>query len=184
MLSFNPINVLALSAGGDEIEGAVSAIPQAAVNESQAWAGLILLLPAASAILCGIYAALKVKNRLPGWTTVAALASSFVLVCILYSQHEAGQPTVIHLFDWINFYWGDGPFESVRANFALYVDDLSIFWMLFVTGLGTCIAFYATEYMDEDRGKGYSRFFGAMSIFLLAMCALVLGDNAVTGARW
>ena len=179
MLSFNPINVLALSAGGDEIEGAVSAIPQAAVNESQAWAGLILLLPAASAILCGIYAALKVKNRLPGWTTVAALASSFVLVCILYSQHEAGQPTVIHLFDWINFYWGDGPFESVRANFALYVDDLSIFWMLFVTGLGTCIAFYATEYMDEDRGKGYSRFFGAMSIFLLAMCALVLGDNLV-----
>ena len=179
MLSLNPLNLLALSAGGDGIARPVSAIPEAAVNENLAWAGLILLLPALSAILCGIYAALKIKNRLPGWTTVAALASSFVLVCILYSQHEPGQPTVIHLFDWINFYWGDGPFESVRANFALYVDDLSLFWMLFVTGLGTCIAFYATEYMDEDRGKGYARFFGGMSIFLLAMCSLVLGDNLV-----
>ena len=70
-------------------------------------------------------------------------------------------------------------FESVRANFALYIDNLTLFWMLFVTGLGTLIAFYATEYMDEDRGHGYSRFFAGMSIFLLAMSSLVMGDNLI-----
>jgi NADH-quinone oxidoreductase subunit L len=172
--------MLAVSGGDEHAASAVSAIPQAARPEDMTWAGLILLLPALSAVLCGLYACLGIKNRLPGWTTVIALASSFVLVCLLYAGHEAGQPVVIHLFDWIDFSWGSkGAFENVTSNFALYVDDLSLFWMLFVTGLGTCIAFYATEYMDEDRGKGYSRFFGAMSIFLLAMSALVLGDNLV-----
>ena len=169
-----------VSAGDGHAETVVSAIPEAARPENMTWAGLILLLPAISAVLCGLYACLGIKNRLPGWTTVLALASSFVVVCMLYAGHEPGQPVVIHLFDWIDFSWGSkGAFENVTANFALYVDDLSLFWMLFVTGLGTCIAFYASEYMDEDRGKGYSRFFGAMSIFLLAMSALVLGDNLV-----
>ncbi|MEC9157520.1 MAG: proton-conducting transporter membrane subunit, partial [Planctomycetota bacterium] len=175
----SPTLATLMTSAGESIPGGVTPIPEAAREESLAWAGLILLFPAVSAIICGLCAACRVRNRLPGWTTVIALASSFVVVCLLYGQHQAGQPTVIHLFDWINFSWGDGTFESVRANFALYVDDLSIFWMLFVTGLGTCIAFYATEYMDDDRGKGYSRFFAAMSIFLLAMCSLVLGDNLV-----
>ena len=144
------------------------------------WAGLILLLPALSAVLCGLFAAFRVKNRLPGWTTVLSLAGAFVLVCLLWSKHDPNQPVVIHLFDWINFSWNNGgDFESVAANFALYIDNLTIFWMLFVTGLGTLIALYATEYMDEDRGKGYSRFFGSMSIFLLAMACLVMGDNLV-----
>jgi NADH-quinone oxidoreductase subunit L len=144
------------------------------------WAGLILLLPALSAVLCGLFAAMRVKNRLPGWTTVLSLAGAFVLVCVLWAHHDPSQPVVIHLFDWINFSWTDGArHESVVANFALYIDDLTIFWMLFVTGLGTLIALYATEYMDEDRGKGYARFFGSMSIFLLAMACLVMGDNLV-----
>ena len=144
------------------------------------WAGLILLLPALSAVLCGLYAAFRVKNRLPGWTTVLSLAGAFVLVCLLWSHHDPSQPVVIHLFDWLDFSWNDGgDFESVTANFALYIDNLTIFWMLFVTGLGTLIALYATEYMDEDRGKGYARFFGSMSIFLLAMACLVMGDNLV-----
>jgi NADH-quinone oxidoreductase subunit L len=186
MLNSLGANLLATLAtalpGGDEVP--VQTIPEAIIPattpEGMKWAGLILLLPGISAILCGIYAALRVRNRLPGWTTVLALASSFVLVCLLYANHDPNQPVVIHLFDWIDFSWaGGGAFENVRANFALYVDDLSIFWMLFVTGLGTLIAFYATEYMDEDRGQGYARFFAGISIVLLAMSALVLGDNLV-----
>lgn len=159
---------------------ALHAIPTATQDPSLGWAGLILLLPAVSAILCGVYAALGIKGRLPGITTVAALAGSFIVVVLLYLGHEPGHPVVIHLFDWINFSWGERTtFESVSANFALYLDDLSLFWMLFVTGLGTLIALYATEYMDEDRGPGYCRFFAGMSIFLLAMSSLVLADNLI-----
>ena len=51
--------------------------------------------------------------------------------------------------------------------------------MLFVTGLGTLIALYASEYMEHDVGRGYARFFAGISIFLFAMTALVMGDNLV-----
>ncbi|MCP3905133.1 MAG: NADH-quinone oxidoreductase subunit L, partial [Planctomycetes bacterium] len=50
-------------------------------------------------------------------------------------------------------------------------------WMLFVTGLGTLIALYASEYMESDLGRGYSRFFAGVSVFLFAMSCLVMGDN-------
>jgi NADH-quinone oxidoreductase subunit L len=48
---------------------------------------------------------------------------------------------------------------------------------MFVTGLGTLITIYASEYMEPDLGKGYSRFFAGISVFLFAMAALVLSDN-------
>ena len=65
------------------------------------------------------------------------------------------------------------------APFSLYVDSLTLLWMLFVTGLGSLIAIYATEYMEADVGKGYARFFGAVSIFLFAMGSLVMGGNLI-----
>ena len=49
--------------------------------------------------------------------------------------------------------------------------------MLFVTGLGTLIALYASEYMESDVGLAYCRFFGGVSIFLLAMGCLVMGTS-------
>ena len=55
------------------------------------------------------------------------------------------------------------------ASFTLYVDSLTLLWMLFVTGLGTLIALYAVEYMEGDVGKGYGRFFAGVSIFIVAM---------------
>lgn len=158
---------------------------QVAVKAAQdaqdfAFAEWIIYLPFISAALCGLYAALGIKNRLPAWTTVAALASSCVLAVMMVAKLDptTNSPVVVHLFEWINFGWGDrSTQESVQANFALYLDGLSCYWILFVTFLGTLIAFYASEYMEEDKGTGYCRFFAGVSVFLFAMSCLVLGDN-------
>jgi NADH-quinone oxidoreductase subunit L len=136
------------------------------------WAGLILWMPLISLVLCGLCAAYKVKSKLPGLITVVCLATSFVLTAILWQGYEA--PMTIHLFDWIQVHWTGGSFI---ANFALYVDSLALLWMLFVTGIGTLIALYATEYMEDDVGKGYARFFAGISVFLFAMGCLVMSDN-------
>jgi NADH-quinone oxidoreductase subunit L len=124
--------------------------------------------------LCGVCAALRVKNKLPGWTSVGLLGTSFVLTLILFFQYEG--PVVIHALDWIGLHWAD---KSFIANFSLYVDKLTLLWGLFVTGLGTLITLYATEYMEDDVGKGYTRFFAGMSVFLFAMIALVMADNLI-----
>jgi NADH-quinone oxidoreductase subunit L len=135
------------------------------------WVGVILWLPAIAALLCGACAALGVRSKLPAWITVAALAGSFGLTLALFRGPERA---VYPLLDWFGVHWPGATFE---AGFALYVDSLSMLWMLFVTGLGTLIALYASEYMEHDLGPGYSRFFAALGVFLFAMIALVLADN-------
>ena len=153
-----------------------------AVAAGPSWAGLILLLPALSTVLCGLCMALRVRNKLPGWICVVCLGASFLVTLALYlgSVGHLEQATVIHLFDWFDLHWSEaGRDGGLVAGFALYVDGLTLLWMLFVTGLGTLIALYATEYMEDDVGKGYGRFFAGVSVFLVAMSALVLGENLI-----
>jgi NADH-quinone oxidoreductase subunit L len=140
------------------------------------WAGLILVLPLLSLALCGLCAAFRVKTKLPAVITTLCLAASFVTSVLLYLNYTP-PGDVVPLLDWINLSWGSGQFESFSANFALYIDSLSLLWIMFVTGLGTLITYYASEYMEPDLGKGYSRFFAGMSVFLFAMSTLVLSDN-------
>ena len=158
-----------------------TAIPAAVASPEFAWAGLILLLPVVSAVLCGLCAAMGVKNKLPGAITAISLLAAFATTLSLFLKMPQDAPRTIHLFDWVSFAWtGSGAlWTSFNAPFALYIDSLTLLWMLFVTGLGSLIAIYATEYMEADTGKGYARFFGAVSIFLFAMGSLVMGGNLI-----
>ncbi len=157
-----------------------AAIPKAVAAPELVWAGWILLLPLLSAVLCTLCAVFRVKNKLPAMVTVLSLGASFALVLKLYlSRGPDAGPVVVHLWDWMNFSWGGGPWKSFQADVSLYIDSLTMLWMLFVTGLGTLIALYASEYMESERGPGYARFFFGVSIFLLAMSCLVMADNLV-----
>jgi NADH-quinone oxidoreductase subunit L len=144
---------------------------------------LIPILPLLSCVLCGLYAAFKIKSKLPAWTTVISLAASFVLTAVMARDLWSGphaQTGVLHVFDWINFSWTTGAGEQTKsfiADFAFHMDPLSTLWMLFVTGLATLIALYASEYMSGDVGAGYCRFFAAFSLFVFSMACLVMADN-------
>jgi len=156
-------------------------IPAAVPSPEFAWAGLILLLPALSAVLCGLCAAMGVKNKLPGAITAVSLLAAFATTLSLFMKMPNDAPRVVHLFDWVAFTWAgqSASWTSFLAPFSLYIDSLTLLWMLFVTGLGSLIAIYATEYMEADTGKGYARFFGSVSIFLFAMGSLVMGGNLI-----
>src|SRR6266571_3317765 len=64
---------------------------------------------------------------------------------------------------------------GVIAFFVLLVDQLSICFVLLITGVGSLIIIYSAGYMSHDRDR--RRFFGYMNLFLAAMLLLVLGDN-------
>ncbi|MFM7050858.1 MAG: NADH-quinone oxidoreductase subunit L, partial [Planctomycetota bacterium] len=161
--------------------GEANALKAAVPATDLGWAGLILLFPAVSAILCGACAAMGVKGKLPGAITALALLASFGTTLALYLNFPADGPRTVHLFDWVAVAWTGkaATWSSFMAPFALYIDSLTLLWMLFVTGLGSLIAIYATEYMESDVGKGYARFFGSVSVFLFAMGALVMGGNLI-----
>ncbi|MBL8746191.1 MAG: NADH-quinone oxidoreductase subunit L [Phycisphaerae bacterium] len=153
----------------------------AASSGGPAWFAAVPLLPLAASILCGLTIAFRVKTKLPAVITVAALAVSFgVTVAGFLSWSNAGHATQIaDIYEWIGVSWGSDAGQTLSAKFGFYMDGLSWLWMLFVTGLATLIALYASEYMGHDVGKGYGRFFAAFALFVFSMACLVMGDNLI-----
>src|SRR6266566_2401027 len=73
-----------------------------------------------------------------------------------------------HLYSWI-------PVAGLQVNMNLLVDQLSICFVLLITGVGSLIIIYSVGYMSHDLDR--RRFFGYMNLFLAAMLLLVLADN-------
>ncbi|MDI1290320.1 MAG: NADH-quinone oxidoreductase subunit L, partial [bacterium] len=144
------------------------------------WALLIPGLPLIGFALAALCAVGKVKSKLPAWLSVACLGGAFATTVALYLQYFGnGEGTILisTAFDWINVKWGSGEGQQLTANFSFYLDSLTVLWMLFVTGLATLIALYASEYMSHDVGMGYCRFFAAFCLFVFSMACLVMADN-------
>jgi hypothetical protein len=85
--------------------GEATAIKPAVPATDLGWAGLILLFPAVSAVLCGICAAMRVKGKLPGVITAVSLLASFATTLALFLNFPADGPRTVHLFDWVSMAW-------------------------------------------------------------------------------
>ena len=82
----------------------------------------------------------------------------------------------VHLYSWI-------PVAGFQVNVNLLIDQLSICFVLLITGVGSMIILYSVGYMAHDPER--RRFFGYMNLFLAAMLLLVLADNyLVLYAGW
>ena len=156
------------------------------VSEHFSWpVALIPIFPIVGVLLATVLAIFGNKSKLPAFLTVGCLAASFACAVKMYLDCTGGlggtpsAPYTVHLFEWINYAWGGAPGQRFVADFSFYVDTLTCLWMLFVTGLGTLIALYASEYMSHDVGTGYCRFFAAFNLFVFSMACLVMGDNMI-----
>jgi NADH-quinone oxidoreductase subunit L len=76
-----------------------------------------------------------------------------------------------HLFSWI-------PVAGFQVNLNLLIDQLSICFVLLITGVGSMIIIYSVGYMAHDSDR--RRFFGYMNLFVASMLLLVLSDNYLT----
>src|SRR6185437_4613779 len=64
---------------------------------------------------------------------------------------------------------------SFQADFAFYLDQLSLVMLLVVTGVGFLIHIYSVGYMWEE--AGFYRFFAYLNLFMFFMLTLVLASN-------
>ncbi|GAB5496716.1 MAG: hypothetical protein Phyf2KO_17960 [Phycisphaerales bacterium] len=154
----------------------LAAADTAGVGVAPAWVLAIPLLPMLAVVLNTLCAISKNKTKLPAWITVGCLAGSFVVTMLAFMA-LSGETNTVTAWRWFDLSWGDGVGQQMVANFGFYIDNLSLLWMMFVTGLATLIAIYASEYMEHDVGKGYTRFFFAFALFVFSMLCLVMGDN-------
>ena len=75
------------------------------------------------------------------------------------------------LFTWIDV-------ASFQVDAGLLLDQLSICFVLLITGVGTLIHIYSISYMSHDENR--RRFFAYLNLFIAAMLLLVLGDSYLT----
>ena len=105
---------------------------------------------------------------------VAAFVYGVIAFFTLLGASDRSQD--VHLYSWI-------PVADFQVNLGLLVDQLSICFVLLITGVGSLIIIYSVGYMAHDSER--RRFFGYMNLFLAAMLLLVLGDNyLVLYAGW
>ncbi|MET8074828.1 NADH-quinone oxidoreductase subunit L [Streptomyces sp. NPDC005303] len=106
------------------------------------------------------------------WIGTILAAASFVFGAILFADllgKDAEHRTLIqHLWTWI-------PVEGFQADVTFRLDQLSMTFVLLITGVGSLIHLYSIGYMEHDERR--RRFFGYLNLFLAAMLLLVLADN-------
>ncbi|MFF9407262.1 NADH-quinone oxidoreductase subunit L [Streptomyces anandii] len=106
------------------------------------------------------------------WLGTLLSAASFVIGLVLFADmlgKNAEHRTMIqHLYTWI-------PVESFQADVTFRLDQLSMTFVLLITGVGSLIHLYSVGYMEHDERR--RRFFGYLNLFLAAMLLLVLADN-------
>jgi NADH-quinone oxidoreductase subunit L len=86
----------------------------------------------------------------------------------MLGRSEEARPVSQKLFNWINV-------GTFNVDAGLLLDQLSICFVLLITGVGTLIHVYSISYMSHDHDR--RRFFAYLNLFIAAMLLLVLGDS-------
>ncbi|HEY8081959.1 MAG TPA: NADH-quinone oxidoreductase subunit L [Solirubrobacterales bacterium] len=137
------------------------------------WAWLVLLFPLLGSIVIGLgFRALPAKTA--GIIGTAAIGLAFAcgvatLLCLLGEDPEA-RHHASSLWDYANA-------AGLDIKLGIFVDPLSVFMVLVVTGVSTLIHLYSFGYMQSD--EGYRRFFSYLNFFVFSMLLLVLAGNFV-----
>jgi NADH-quinone oxidoreductase subunit L len=138
-----------------------------------AWAWLVLLFPLLGSIVTAVgFRALSA--RAAGAIGTVAIFLSFacavaVLVNLLGDPVEA-RHHASSLWDYANA-------AGLEIKVGIFVDPLSVFMALVVSGVSALIHLYSFGYMSSD--EGYRRFFSYLNFFVFSMLLLVLAGNFV-----
>jgi len=116
----------------------------------------------------------KLSPRVAGTIGTLAIALAFVFAVITLIKLQAlpsdARVETTSLWDLVNV-------DGVKVQLGLYVDPLSTFMILVVTGVSTLIHLYSSGYMQTD--EGYVRYFAYLNFFVFSMLLLVLAGNLV-----
>ena len=114
-------------------------------------------------------------RRADKWGHLFATAMSgmsFVLGAVQFyemlGRDAENRPVTQKLFTWISV-------GSFNVDAGLLLDQLSICFVLLITGVGTLIHIYSIAYMDHDKDR--RRFFAYLNLFIASMLLLVMGDS-------
>lgn len=130
-------------------------------------------LPLVGFLIVGLFGKYLKKEAIIGGIASAAIGIAFVLTVIIFAlmladPPEAGAPIISEVFTWIAA-------GRLDVSIAYQVDQLSIYFALFITGVAFLIHVYSIGYMHGDRS--FYRFFAYLNLFVFMMLNLVLANS-------
>ena len=130
---------------------------------------LLLLLAPFIGFLFNVFFGKKVSKGLSGAIGTITVIVSFVLSIYFFAHiNQTGKGIEISLFDWIQV-------SNFKLDFGMLLDQLSVLWLLFLTGIGSLIHLYSISYMHDD--ENMHKFFAYLNLFIFFMITLVVGNN-------
>jgi NADH-quinone oxidoreductase subunit L len=103
--------------------------------------------------------------------SLASFGYGVVLFAQMLGERGADRSRDDHVYTWLP------AIGRFHVPIGLQIDQLSICFVLLITGVGSLILIYAVGYMAKDPDR--RRFFGYLNLFIAAMLLLVISDNYV-----
>ncbi len=128
---------------------------------------LIPFLPFISFLINGLFGK-KFSKTTVGIVGAGSLLASFLLTCLCFGQVGASGPIQSTLYHFMQV-------GRLSLDFGFLVDQLSVWMMMIITGIGFLIHIYSIGYMHDD--EGFYKFFAYLNLFIFSMLLLVMGDN-------
>ncbi|HUH25227.1 MAG TPA: NADH-quinone oxidoreductase subunit L, partial [Flavobacterium sp.] len=129
---------------------------------------IALLLPLAGFLIATFFGKALGKKAI-GFLSSATVGIAFIITAVQFVALQNGASPEKHVwFSWIEIL-------NYTIDFGFYYDQLSVLWLLFVTGIGTLIHIYSISYMHDD--ENFSKFFSYLNLFVFFMMVLVTGSN-------
>mgnify|MGYP006266471017 CR=1 FL=1 len=122
-------------------------------------AGLLLLLGKAANSWGHIFATL---------ISISTFVIGLLEFLAMHKRANENRALTDHLFEWVHV-------GGLQVDAALLLDQLSIAFVLLITGVGSLIHIYSIAYMEHDHDR--RRFFAYLNLFIAAMLLLVLGNS-------
>jgi NADH-quinone oxidoreductase subunit L len=156
--------------GADLLASATPTITYAPPEGVFTYTWLLIALP-----LFGAAVLLMFGRRTDKWGHLLATAlpiGSFVLAVMMWlallAKPSEDRGVIQHLWDWVFV-------GNFTANVGLQIDQLSMTFILLITGVGSLIHIYSIGYMADDPKRRL--FFAYLNLFVAAMLLLVMADN-------
>ena len=130
---------------------------------------LLLLFAPFAGFLINVFFGKKLGRNASGILGTLAVTVSFAATLFFFLQvMNTKVPVMVNLFEWLKL-------ANFTVNFSFQLDQLSLLWLMFVTGIGTLIHMYSISYMHDD--ENMHKFFAYLNLFVFFMITLVMGSN-------
>jgi NADH-quinone oxidoreductase subunit L len=134
---------------------------------------LVPLLPLIGFLVNGLFRQ-SLPKSLSGLIGCLSVLASFVLSLLIFQEFgTAGSEAItVRLFDFLSV-------GSVNVPFGFQVDQLTIVFLLIITGVGFLIHWYSFAYMHDENPAQFARYFSFLNLFVFSMLLLVMGSNSL-----